>query len=71
MNKVKVVIEVLELMDYAPILDSDRLSVSFSSFGSDNFTDKEKNVVRVLLGDNLREFYYGCDTQYIYFKKYC
>jgi len=48
--------------------NSKKDGVHFTSFGSDNFTEKQMNIIEVILGDKLMEFYYeGNNTQFIYF----
>ena len=65
---IKTLIDVLQAMGYKPSHDKDNENINFSSHGFENFKQNEKNIIRDILGDKLREFFYAHDTQYIYYK---
>lgn len=43
--------------------------IRFLSFGFDNFSNKNKYIIRDICGKWLMEFYYGSDTQHIFIGK--
>lgn len=68
MEKLKIVINVLKSMGYSPELNTEKRNINFRSPGFDNFNNKQTAIIRAILGPNLNEFFYGHDTQYIYYK---
>lgn len=66
--EVEQVIKKLKSWVYKPTNDGIS-KISFSSFGSSNFSERQKSIVRKILGNRLLEFFYGCDTQSIYYAK--
>lgn len=69
MKKVIQLIETLKALGYAPKHNEEKKEVYFTSFGFDSFPENHKTIVRVILGKNLREFYYGgINTQHIYYR---
>ena len=68
MVKIKTLINILKTMGYNPKHDEEKKNINFTSHGFENFKQKEKDIVRATLGKKLNEFFYGHNTQYIYYK---
>ena len=66
-KQIEKLVNVLKVMGYEPKHDEKKKNVNFTSHGFKNFKRNEKNIVRAILGDKLREFFYGHSTQYIYY----
>jgi len=62
------VIELLKSWGYDPKVNDKGTNneIIFKSFGSDNFTQEQKDKVRLILGWRLMEFFYGGDKQSIF-----
>lgn len=65
---IEIVINVLKSMGYEPKHDESKKNINFSSHGFENFKESEKEIVRAIMDKSLSEFYYGHDTQYIYYR---
>lgn len=65
---IETVMNVLKSMGYNPVHNKGKKNINFSSHGFENFKQGEKDIIRAIMGKSLREFYYGHDTQYIYYR---
>lgn len=67
MEKINEVIKVLKVLGYNPKHNEEKKDIYFRSFGFESFPEGHKQIVRILIGERLSEFYYGGDTQHIYY----
>lgn len=67
----QLILDILTFIGYTPIIDDSdyRICVSFTSFGADSFSTKQKDLIQTVADGQLSEFYYESNTQYIYLKK--
>jgi hypothetical protein len=64
---VQITIDVLKAMGYEPHHEKNAQNIYFTSFGYESFKEKDKDIIRAIMGDSLIEFYYESNTQYIYY----
>ena len=68
MEDINKAIKILKFLEYEPKHDKEKRDIYFVSNGFDNFSEQHKQIIRILLGERLSEFYYGGDTQHIYYR---
>jgi hypothetical protein len=70
MEKINLCIKILNRLGYNAELKEQRDYIYFTCNGSDGFIESHKNIVRDILGDSLKEFFYaGGNKQIIYYKQ--